>query len=147
MNLLSRLNVPRQEMKQLNDDRIVLLAELKADDNRLTQLKNISHRDNTVLLAGDFVCTLLMENGFQIFKCVIDKDGGMKPHTHDPSIEIFNLVKGSASIVVGGKEYKLKAPDSFIVPCGMEHSIQATKGSELVIILVPPEIAYCGEGL
>ena len=142
MNFLGLFSSEKHKMVDLSIKRVKSLEQMKKADERLTRLSSLSKRSENTLKAGDFICTLLAEGDEQIFKCVIDADGGMDKHVHDPSVEIFNVIKGQIEVTVDGKVYKLRSPDTFVVESGLEHSISAKKGSEMIVVLVPPEVVY-----
>lgn len=60
------------------------------------------------------------------------------PHKHGE--EAFFVLSGNGSIVIAGKEFRLKPGDSLVIPAGVEHYGTIDEGEEMVLLCVenPP---------
>lgn len=56
------------------------------------------------------------------------------PHRHPRQDEIFFVVDGEGTIVVGGEDIPSRKGTSVFVPANIEHSIRADRNSRLVIL-------------
>jgi mannose-6-phosphate isomerase-like protein (cupin superfamily) len=61
---------------------------------------------------------------------------------HPHTAQFIKIVRGRASVIIGGKEYILKAGDYIIVPPNTHHyvtNISKTKALHIYTIYTPPE--------
>lgn len=56
------------------------------------------------------------------------------PHRHPRQDEIFYVVEGSGTIVVGDEEIAARTGTSVFTPANVEHSIRADRDSRFVIL-------------
>jgi quercetin dioxygenase-like cupin family protein len=59
-------------------------------------------------------------NDVLLFRAILEDDAAMPRHTHDHD-EVYQVVAGSATAVIGDESFEVAEGDTVIVPAGAEH--------------------------
>ena len=96
--------------------------------------------------AGDGFCPLLIRPGWQVSqlndRADLHADTVSQVERHDASDEVFFLVKGDATLVVGGAGDEAMTLDTlrmapgvtYNIPCGVWHTIVTSPGMQVMIV-------------
>jgi quercetin dioxygenase-like cupin family protein len=73
-----------------------------------------------------------------LFRVILEGDAAMPRHTHDHD-EVYQVVSGSATAVLGGESYDVGEGDTVVIPAGLEHEayVDAGRRAELVSSMLP----------
>jgi quercetin dioxygenase-like cupin family protein len=72
-------------------------------------------------------------NDVLLFRVILEDDAAMPRHTHDHD-EVYQVVSGSATAVVGDESYEVREGDTVVIPAGVQHEafVDAGRSAELV---------------
>jgi quercetin dioxygenase-like cupin family protein len=72
-------------------------------------------------------------NDLLLFRVFLEDGAAMPRHTHDHD-EVYQVVSGSATAVIGGDRFEVAEGDTVIVPAGAEHQafVDGGRRAELV---------------
>ena len=62
----------------------------------------------------------------------------VKPHKHEKSEQISNIVKGRLKVVANGHEFVVSEGESYIIPAGVEHWMEALEDTDSLDVFAPP---------
>jgi mannose-6-phosphate isomerase-like protein (cupin superfamily) len=76
---------------------------------------------------------------------------GPPPHVHHHRDELFYVIKGRLSFVLGAREFEVEQGGTVFVPRGTRHGFRSQPDSEALLIIAPAGLegffAELGEGL
>jgi quercetin dioxygenase-like cupin family protein len=55
-----------------------------------------------------------------LFRVILENDAAMPRHTHDHD-EVYQVVSGSATAVIGDESFEVTEGDTVVIPAGAEH--------------------------
>jgi quercetin dioxygenase-like cupin family protein len=72
-------------------------------------------------------------NEVLLFRVILENDAAMPRHTHDHD-EVYQVVSGSATAVLGDESYEVREGDTVVIPAGVEHEafVDAGRAVDLV---------------
>lgn len=96
------------------------------------QPREYSGVDFELLAVGDesMVTRMLYEAGNEV-----------RSHSH-PNEQSGYVISGRYRLVVEGEETVIEAGDSYVVPEGVEHELEALESGEVIDVFVPPREEY-----
>ena len=76
-----------------------------------------------------------------VTKMLYEEGNQVRLHDH-PEEQSGYVISGRYRLVVEGEEAIIEAGDSYTIPAGVEHKLEALESGELVDVFVPPRDQY-----
>jgi len=68
-----------------------------------------------------------------LFRVILEDDAAMPRHTHDHD-EVYQVVSGSATAMIGDDSFEVSEGDTVIVPAGTEHEAFVDRGRRAELV-------------
>ena len=88
--------------------------------------------------------TIRAEPGFQVKRIWVNKGQSLSLQSHKHRSEHWIIVAGTAEIILGSKQLKLKAGENIFIKQGVKHRL-ANRGANLLVVIEVQLGDYLGE--
>lgn len=112
----------------------ILVSEKSISENVKKHVDNINQEIMFAEKSWGSYTVMDIESECMTIKVVLNPGHGMNYHSHEQRDEIWNIISGTGTAVIDGKEIGVKSGDVLTIPKGTKHTVFAE--SELGIIEV-----------
>jgi len=137
--------IKNNEKMEKISKRLDLINKMFANDKNITKIK--PNTEGFVYDSSIEIINVYEEKDINIVYGIYHKKNIEYPlHSHNKSLEVLFVTKGSFSIDILGETKILKLGNSIVVPMGICHLITPLEDESIMFAAcIPPEIAYSKE--